>query len=185
MWFWPIVVGGAALMFLLKGSRGTPADVEWLARMIVMEAGDIDPGEEWAGIMNVALNRAARQGIPVREVVATTRWPGGGPDGRLFVHTIQQPGGTGYEDRKGRPAPPDHRRWREALAVAQAVVRGEVPNPIGPRTHFFHPGGMPRCSGEGERIDGKYCIDGRVWPRWSVPEHSEYTPIRVGRAVFS
>jgi hypothetical protein len=182
-------VGALAAYWLLRPrtvGAAAAGDVEWLARLITLEAGDIGPSDEWAGIMAVARNRAARAHTDVRSVVTTTAWPGGGARGRAFVEAIQQPGGIGYRSASGHRAPPDHPRWRDALAFADELVQSGR-NPVGPREHFFHPGGMPRCD-EGCGSN-KRCVDGRCWPTWGIPRAdggtAEYPPIRVGRAIFS
>jgi len=170
-----VVLG--ALAYVLFATRPPPAqgisDAEWLARVAVEEAGGGGQGEEWHGIMFVALNRAERSGKTLEETIASTSWFGGGSRGRRAVAEI-------LSDH-----PLEHSNYPAALATAQQLLAGMVPNPIGERRHFFHPGGMPSCDVDGEWYDGKLCVDGKLWPRWATPEHADYPPIRVGRAIFS
>lgn len=193
MMWWGLAIGAVLVLALMN----SPAEAaispdnspEWLARVVLLEAGDIGPGDEWAAIMQVGINRRAKPsyGDTLRSVVATTEWPGGGARGRAFVEAVQAPGGQGYRSEYGHIAPPDHPRWRDALAMSVEVLRGYRHNIIGDRTHFFHPGGMPRCDRDGEWNPERtrICHDGRWWPVWAASGFSEFPPIRVGRAVFS
>jgi hypothetical protein len=145
--------------------------------------------DEWSGIQWVAVNRARNKRASVRDVVATTSWPGGGARGRAFVEAVQAPGGQGYRSAFGHPAPPDVNGYARALGHARALLLGQVPNPIGLRTHFLHPAILPACAGDEPREDGRLCVDGRAYPKWSVSRarggSAEHEPMRVGRAVFS
>jgi len=190
-WIVPIIVGvvGGLIYLGKRALELSDEDVEYLARVVIMEHAQVGPGEEWAGIMWVALNRAAGKGKTVREVVVTSAWPGGGARGQAYVEAIQQSGGEGYRSGYGHRAPPDSSYWSEALSFARQVVDRQVDNPIGPRKHFFHPGGMPGCGnlaeGEWNETGSRCCVDGRLWPAWGMPEQAEFPPIRVGTAVFS
>jgi len=175
MWI-PIIIGAAlAFAWTVTRTPGLPgiSDAEWLARVAVEEAGGGGRGEEWHGIMFVALNRASRHNESLEETVATTSWSGGGDRGRRYVERIRS------------DHPLEHRNYPEALATAQRLLAGEISNPIGDRRHFFHPNGMPSCEVDGEWYDRKLCVDGHLWPRWATPEHATYPPIQVGRAIFS
>lgn len=196
MWGWAVPIGlgiAAALMFTRQGRGHRPVvpmeDAEYLARVAILETGGGGPPEEWAGVMNVALNRAEHRGQTVRQVVTNCNWPGCSSRGRAFVEAVAAPGGVGYRSEHGHGAPPDHRNWPMMMAFAQQVIIGAVENPIGPRRHFFHPGGMPSCGelapGEWNESGSRICVEGKLWPRWSMPQYAEYPPMRVGRAVFS
>lgn len=179
-----LVVGGGLLTYsFLRWAfrRRSPVSVsvenqEWLARILLTEAGDIDDEEEWAGIAWVALNRAAAANTTVREVVATKAWFGAAPPARLFSAGILE-----------------GRRAAHALEFAGRVLAGEVENPIGDRTHFVHPSGMPRCDSEGAATRSRVCrrtyYGLRQMPYWAIDSaeggSAEYTPEGHGRAVFA
>jgi len=188
------IIGGAIALLVTREvmARRKPdyTEAEWLARLIILEAGNIGASDEWAAIMQVALNRVTspRYGDDLRSVVATTKWPGGGSRGRAWVEAVQAEGGVGYRSAHGHPAPPDHRRYVEALEFAELVLSGGVSNRIGERTHFYHPRGMARCvadlEGQWNLSGSRMCIDGRWVPKWGIEQFAEFEPIRVGRAVF-
>jgi hypothetical protein len=185
-WLLPIGVG-AGLAYLIVRERNGKEDAEYLARMTILEAGGIGPSEEWAGIMWVAMNRAKTQGRSVKSIVTDCRFPGCSSRGYSYVEAVAAPGGVGYESPHGHHSPLDHREWPQALDFATKLVQGKIENPVGPREHFFHPGGMPRCSAEGawnERRN-RICHQGHWWPLWGFAEYAENPPIRLGRAVFS
>lgn len=205
-----LVVGGALLGYSLlrwvfararrfAAALATPSNQEWLARILLTEAGDIDDEEEWAGIAWVAMNRAAQwkaqvegkmargealsswalENYPdssVRAVVATSGWFGDTPPARLSSDGILQ-----------------GRRAAHALEFAGRLLSGVVSNPVGDRTHFVHPSGMPRCGPEGERTKSRVCRQtayGLRWmPYWAIDPveggSAEYTPVGQGRAVFA
>lgn len=171
-------------------SGQAPDDAEFLARIVVFEAASADP-LEWSGIMWVALNRAARDRAAVRDIVATTAWFGGGERGRAAVEAVQAPGGRGYRSPTGRRAPPDSSSWNAALTHAHKILNGQEGNPIGRRTHFVHPAGLPRCElpAGTPTSDGRICVEGHALPTWAVSRElggrAEFAPIKVGRAVFS
>jgi hypothetical protein len=169
----------------------------------MMEVADVDPGPEWAGVAWVALNRARRQGKTVRQVVVSDSWTGTGAAARDWQVTIQQ--GRGYRSPMGRISPVDQPRWQKAVEFARAVLAGEVPNPIGEREGYVHPGGMPRCrfaDGTGLRWEAgglvpvvnqaeasHVCQGGRALPVWVVAADeggaARTEPVEVGRAVFA
>ena len=158
--------------------KPTVEDEEYLAKVIVKEAGDTSAGPEWGGIAWVAINRANRKKVSIKDVVAVTSWPGGGPRGRAFVADIKS-------DR-----PMESSRYPSALDIASSILRGEVPNPIGKRRHFVHKRGLKRCNApEGTKIGKFICIGGRKLPAWIVGKAqgglAGYTPIDVGRATFA
>ena len=119
------IIGGAIALLVTREvmARRKPdyTEAEWLARLIILEAGNIGASDEWAAIMQVALNRVTspRYGDDLRSVVATTKWPGGGSRGRAWVEAVQAEGGVGYRSAHGHPAPPDHRRYVEALEFGE------------------------------------------------------------------
>lgn len=186
-WWLIPVLGGGALAYVLTRTRNGKEDVEYLARMTILEAGGIGPSEEWAGIMWVAMNRAKTKGRTVKSIVTDCRFPGCSSRGYSYVEAVAAPGGVGYRSPHGHRSPLDHREWPHALDFATKLADGQIDNPIGPREHFFHPGGMPRCEVEGERNSSgtRICHNGHWWPLWGFEEWSEYPPVRVGRAVFS
>ncbi len=193
-----IFASGAGLAYLLRGvlppsqalewEGRSPDDAEYLARVTMLEAAR-GSREEWIAIQWVAINRARAAQISVRDVVATTSWPGGGASGRAFVEAVQAPSGVSYRSAFGHPSPPDVRGYDRALDVAHAILAGEIRNPIGGRTHFVHPQSLRRCDVAGELPDGRICLDGRAYPRWAVSKdqggRAALDPRRIGRAVFS
>jgi len=198
---WPAWIIGGALALVWWGDsvgryriRQRPP-AEWLARMITLEAGDIGPGDEWSAIMQVAINRlqSGSYGPRMENVICRSSWPGGGARGRDWIEAVQAEGGRGYTSAYGKRAPPDHPRWSAAMDWAARVWSGQVPNRIGSRLHFYHPGGMLACgaSQEGQTSPRGtlICIAGRWRPLWGVPRSQGGTarqePIQVGRAIFS
>lgn len=184
---------GAGLLLIRKAQAGGGLNVssrysnaEWLARVVIMEAGSIGPTPEWAAIMFVAINRARSAHKSLEKVVSTTSWPGGGERGRVFCETIKALGGEGYQDQYGRHSPADSSHYPQALQFARSVLAGEVRNPIGSRRYFVHPLGMPSCSPEGSwRADGdRKCVNGHWLPKRFIAEYAPNPPIRVGRAIF-
>lgn len=191
-----LAIGAAVVLFAYKSSGAgarrhwTDEDVEFCARVAILEAANGSAAEQGA-IMRVALNRAVRDGASVREVVTSVRWPGGGSRGRSFIAAVGSPAGTVTEHHR---SPLDYPQYPAALSLARNVVEGRDPVNIGSRTHFFHPGGMPRCDAagavDGRRICREWEGAGLRWsPSWAVSRRdggeAEHEPIRVGRAVFS
>lgn len=195
-----VLVGAAGLAMLALrwmtrkgGPRGggsfSVEDREWLARIVLVEAHPshiLD--EEGAGIAYVAWNRV-RYGKygSVRDVVA-------GGDGKAWFGA-ERTGGYLYlvgEGRRGGKTITEHPRYRQVLAMAEGVLRGEVSNPVGRRQHFYHPGGMRECepgsSGSRWRC-GQTHHGYRKVPLWGIAEadggSAAYDPVRVGQAVFS
>lgn len=171
----------------VEGSYSTPfwrapsiEDEQYLAKVIVKEAGDIGPSMEWAGIAWAAVNRANARKRSIKNVVAVLSWPGGGPRGRAFVENIKSNALT------------RHARYPEALQIAASLLRGEIPNPIGSRTHFVHKrqGGFKKCnSPTGTKIGKKFiCENGIRVPIWSVSKTlggvAKIEPLDIGRATF-
>jgi len=159
------------------GRQWTAVDVDYLARALMMEASSVPDSTEWAAIGWVAVNRALSDGRTIRDVVATTRWSGGGERGRDFVATIQS------------AEPTEKRAWPDALEFASWLLGGRIPNPIGSRRMFVHPRGMPRCEETPECDGARLCRDGRCLPTWIVARadggSAKHTPVRQGRAVFA
>ena len=152
--------------------RPVSGDAELLARTLYAETSGRrkHPDEELAGICYVALNRA-RGGYTLAEV-------------------LTPPGRSDYGVWNGSPK--FRNRWYSAdtkanygrcLEVAKAVLAGEIPNPIGGRALFYHPGGLDPCT-PGDDVGERWvCVsthagDRRV-PRWGLRN-----PVRVGDAVF-
>ena len=178
---WLLVAGGLVGWKLLSSSSAgsTPAggrewtdeDIEYLARVLIMETGLARDPTEMVGIAWVAVNRALGKKKSIRQVVATTSWPGGGARGNSFVEAIQM-------DRPGRTssnlhsAPVGHPNIGKARELAKNVLRGSKSNPIGPRKHFVHPSGLPGSL-----------------PSWVVSKSAggaaEFEPLKVAGALFA
>lgn len=161
-------------------------DREYLARVLIMEAGDIASGPEWAGIAWVAVNRATRRKVSIRDVVAATSWIGGGDDAKDYLEALVS--GPGYVTAGDRRSPLDHSRFSEAYDFAGNVLTGQVKNPIGKRENFVHPRGLEKCAWSGPQ--GKYyCLDGLRYPIWAISTSmggkAPYEPLKIGRAVFT
>ena len=171
--------------------KPTAEDEEYLAKVIVKESGDKGPSKEWAGIGWVAVNRANRKKRSIKKVVGVTSWPGGGSRGKAFVEDI-------LSDK-----PLEHRRFPQALEIASSLLRGEIPNPIGPRWHFVHKRSLSRTNKpDGTLIPGKVsektgrkggdriAFGGRALPVWIVSRKKKhgkamYEPLKVERATFA
>ena len=196
------IAGGLALLLLLlKGGGGdkkagdsgavvpgidprllthdwSSEDVEYLARVLMMEAASRPDSPEWAGIAWVAVNRALDWSPhTIRGQVARIRWPGGGERGRAFVERIQ----GSYPTRQ--------RTYPQALAFAERVLTGQVPSPVGRRKHFVHRRGMKDCI-NGTCGGTLLCVSGKCIPVWAVSKdlpggRAEYQPVVVGRATFA
>lgn len=155
----------------------TDEDIEYLARVLIMETGLIRDRTEMAGIAWVAVNRALMgwgrsypKNSPIKTVVSGTHWPGGGPRGNSFVEAIQMdsPGKTAYHS-----APVGHKNIQKARDFAKNILTGKIPNPIGPRRSFLHPGGM----------------GGRPLPSWIISKKNGGTaanePLALAGAIFA
>ena len=164
-------------------SQGPFDDREMLARVIILEAGDVGPGAEWAAIAHVALNRA--KGGDIASVVANTSWPGGGSRGRRFVRRIK-----GEEALSNGRHISEHPRYAAAISMAENILSGRVINPIGSRKSFVHPQGMPKTGeSDGTRVSKRrIAVNGRKLPTWITPiEHGGTAREikKVGRAIFA
>lgn len=193
-WIIGAAFGLAAAYFTTRkaialGSGWTSEDVEYLARVTMLEAAT-GSDDEQAAIMQVALNRAASKGQTVREIVSSIRWPGGGARGESFVEAVGSPAGTVTEYHR---SPLDYPQYPGALALAGEVVSGRRPNRIGGRDHFVHPQSLSTCTTEnavdGSRICYRWASYGlRRTPVWAISEssggESDNEPIQVGRAFF-
>jgi hypothetical protein len=186
-------VGGVIVWLLLSRKRWTgkftDEDVEYLARILVVEAGGHK--EDWPGIAWVAVNRARRnyggRGTTIKDQVDTPRWFGSAGVGYQKVHTGRTP--------SGRPLL-GGQVGRDARAFARAVLDGRVPSPIGDRISFVHYSGMRRCrESEVGEVSGRFICDDhpRYGPRW-VPKWivspdkggvARSEPVDVGRATFA
>lgn len=162
-----------------------PSDAEYLARILMIEAAS-GARNEWAAIAWVAVNRARRAQSSVRAVVASNAWFGSGASAESAIRRVQAPSGSRPD---GRTAPPQYAQYPSALSFATALLEGRVPNPIGPRRHFVHPQSLPICTPDTAVPAGRVCVDGRLFPRWSVSTSrggsAEHEPIQIGRGVFS
>ena len=183
---WWIIALGAGIGIIWGISRAASAhgvpdtdeNVEYLARMLCMHSSLTEP--EWIGLSWLVLNRIqAGRCRTVRECVTSTSWSTNEERRRRLAAP------SGYQDASGKPAPPDSPRWEEALALAEEILQGQHPNPIGQRRHFIHPQALHDCTAEGSR-DGNYeCRGGKLYPLWALPEYAEQTPIMIGITLFS
>jgi len=187
------------------GSQHTADDMDYLARVIMKEAGAVRP--DWRDKLNnpgfgllgeqvaigwAAINRAKRRNKPIAKVVGVISWPGGGARGRAFVEDINDL--AGFWKREGRM-----RHRKRQWEFAEALLNGEFGNPIGPRRNFVHPRGMKACPGDSAMSTKKYgkktiCVETgikgeRRLPKWIVSKSAGGTaahePIRIGRAFFA
>ena len=145
---------------------------ELLARTLWAETSGLakHSDRELAAICFVALNRA-EGGFSLEEVLR--------PPGRSDY-------GVWNNSRRFRQRweeAPTYRAYARCLEIAERVLSGEVPNQIGRRALFYHPGGLPRCD-EGEELGPKrVCIrTSRGWR--GVPVWGLESPIQIGEAVF-
>ena len=152
--------------------RPVTEEAELLARTMYAETSGRQkhPDQELAAIGYVGLNRA-RDGYTLAEVLT--------PPGRSDY-------GVWNASRKYRD------RWYTAdskagyqrcIEVAEAILAGTMPNPIGGRALFYHPAGLKRCT-PGDDVGERWvCVSthagNRRVPRWGLRN-----PIRVGDAVF-
>lgn len=148
-----LAVAGAGYVIM----RGMP-DAEALAAVVIAEAGDIDPGPEWAGIMQVAQNRARAWGATLDDVIRSR--VEGRPvwnNARAFLRMLDNA--------------PQSPRYRRAMLFAAAQLMGAHRNLIGARKNFCHPGSMGALpSWAVSSSDGG---------------KASYEPLRIGRALFS
>lgn len=169
-------IGGAlALTYLLINRsraeaisiihRSTRAqDIDALTRMLITETGFNRNRNEMAQIVFVAINRATRYNISLREAVSPAR--------RAFPAW-----NTAAAYRKRFQAADESPRWDAARLFVQQVLAGAYSN--SGATKFVHPGGMPRppCSGTRVAIstaEGRRCV-----PSWIASGR------RVGGALFA
>mgnify|MGYP003658602506 CR=1 FL=1 len=157
----------------------TPRDLDAAARTLWAETSMLGPSsEEHEAIVQILQNRASFHGRSVYDTAnppGTPLWNGSSIFAERWRTADEKP------------------RFDQALEVAGRVLSGEAPNRIGPRRHFVHPGGSPRCSDSSQCVGRRLCIDGRCLPIWSVAQSQggnagtggTFDPVRVGRAVFS
>ena len=151
-----------------------PKDVDALARMLVVEAGDIwrevrdgdkDELGEWRAIAHVARNRSRRWRVPLWDVVNNAARRRNGK--RRPVWNADRVGWAMKMSEAHRSAAFDF-----ALTFALRVLMGGEPNPIGPRRAFLHPDAMP---------------DGEDLPSWIISRReggaATYEPVEVGRVL--
>jgi hypothetical protein len=164
----------------------TDAEVAALASMLFVETSwkhnRAEHGLEESGILNVAMNRAAKHGVDLAKVVE----PPGAP--------VKWNGHPTYRDRFKQAK--NNRRFGAAKRMVKSVLTGQTENPIGDRTHMLHLSQMVRCSGD---CDMKVkptrwrCVPDpsgvrRCVPVWAVSREQGGTadaPIMVGEALFS
>jgi len=175
----------------------TPLEVDALTRLILTESHEAGiGGPEAAGIAYVALNRikASRGKLATAEDLVMDRtgrtWFGDtrGKGYCYFTGTHLCPGRT-----RGGKLVWEHRKWLVAAEQASRVLRGKEPNPVGKRTLFVHPGGMPACAEAGAVKKGRICTGtdaGIRWmPRWILTAEeggaARTEPIYVGTAMFA
>lgn len=175
----------------------TPLEVDSLARLILTESSEEGiGGPEGAGIAYVALNRikASRGKWTTAEDLVFDRtgktWFGDtrGKGYCYFTGTYLCPGRT-----RGDKLVWEHRKWTVAALQASRVLHGKEPNPVGKRTSFVHPGGMPVCAEAGVQKKGRLCSNtaaGLRWmPAWILAAgeggNAPNEPISVGSAVFA
>lgn len=160
----------------------TPENVEWLARVLMVEqsaSGREPPWDEWAGIAWVAINRAAKLNASIREVLLRESYPvwfGASPPDRLYADDLLLKG-----------------NGPKALTFADRVLDGQVENPIGVRISFVHPKGLARCEQAGVLESRRICVmtsAGLRWlPVWAVSKDdggvAKLDPMQHGAAVFA
>lgn len=158
--------------------------VDLLSRYLILVAGDVGPGDEWAGIVWAVRNRTNGNGRSISSVLLIPSWSDDRCLSKCFRSALHAPKGIGYRDKQGYRCPADSIRFDQALDCVYEVYEGHIANPVENRTFFVHPGSYSRCL-NGWRADRKCkCVNGRWLPRRFVPTHAPNPPIRVGRALF-
>ena len=183
MRYWPLAL---AVLFLavrrLTMSAIPDEDTESAARMLIAETGARGSAAELESIVQVAVNRADKDGVSVADVV--------GPPGRSSrgVWNNSEQFKADFENAHNRGL-----SWVRALEIAQRVTAGTTQNRIGTRLHFIHAANFPPCTGPGQCDSGRESQRGRE--RWQcietpsgwrcVPSWAAVDPVSVGRATFS
>lgn len=178
----------ASTMSVLMGRTWTDEDAEYLARVLIMETGFGRNLEEMKGVAWSAVNRAIKNKTSIKKVTAILSWPGPGARGQSFVAAMQmdQPGRSAMHD-----APVGHQNIIKAREFTKNLLMGKVSNPVGNRTNFCHPSGMPASdqpdgvkNAKGNRISK----NGRWLPLWAVNRSQGGMvddALLVGGAIFS
>lgn len=155
----------------------TERDVDHMARTLYVETGLRHDPQELGQITWVAINRARKYGKTVAEVV--------NPDARPTWF-----GGIKDSNRNRWNTFHSHARYDEAKTFVRDIFLGKThPNLIGDRTHFLHPGGMPRCDEapgakcSATRICTATSVGRRCLPKWNVDGYASV--VSVGKGRFS
>ncbi len=174
-WLWALAGGGALLILLpsrrkpFDPNRITSADVEALARMLVVEHVSGAP-EEKAQIVLVAVNRARKYNAPLVSVVEPgTRSPVRGVQGGTWN------GSANYRAKYN--AAPSSAAFAGAKDFVRKVLHGDFPN-YG-YTAFIHPAGMPKPPCAENRVEVSTFAGARCMPKWGARPTD-----RVGIAYF-
>ncbi len=139
-------------------------DVEAMARTLIAETSMNGPTEELAQIVWVMINRARRHGVSLAAVATppgTPLWNGSSK----FRNLWNQAGSSS--------------KMLQARSFVMQVMGGHYPNRIGSRSHFVHPGGMPRPPCASNRRERSTAYGVRCLPTWSDGGTV------VGRAIFA
>jgi len=168
----PIFGLGLAWFFFKKmNSTGGVAydnsSAEGLTRLLLAETSFNRPKKEMVGICQVAINRA-KKGTPLVDVVTPPGKPNWNASTKFRIR---------WNESINWP------QYGRARRFVDSVLSGEFINPIGDRTQFLHPRGMPSC-------DGKNCPAGRVCSdtvagKRCLPKWSTVNVKTVGGARFS
>ena len=158
-------------------SNLTETDKDIMARLLWAETSMIGTEREWAGILNIVLNRAVGK-YSIKDVAV--------PPGRSAQGVWN--GGKAFRERFYSAH--QHKSFAKAQRTVNGIVDGSIPNPIGSRKLFVHPKGLKRCSEDTPISDRRRCVGGRQLPAWSVAKSEGGTapqdPILIdGRALFS
>ena len=163
---------GLRKVYARRRAANATQSAQLLARTLWAETSGLPKhsDRELAAICFVALNRA-EGGFSLEEV-------------------LQPPGRSDYgvwngssRFRKRWEEAPTYRAYARCLEVAERVLAGEVPNQIGNRALFYHPGGLPQCSEGADLGPKRVCT--RTSKGWrGVPVWGLRNPIQIGEAVF-
>jgi len=176
-------VGNNSMIFAETSGRSalpsnlTEAEKDIMARLLWAETSMIGTEREWAGIVNIILNRATGK-YSIKDVAV--------PPGRSAQGVWN--GGKAFTERFYSAH--QHKSFAKAKKVIDGIVDGTIPNPIGSRKLFVHPKGLKRCSENTPISDRRRCVGGRQLPAWSVAKTDGGTapqdPLLIdGRALFS
>jgi hypothetical protein len=174
--------GGLTLLWIMNrrraidavGGTGTDAEkrergADLLARMAVVELGNLGTSPELAGMMWVALNRANAWGAPLYDVLYSR------VQGRSeFGSGCKANPNCDYNQRLNRAD--DSSAWPRAHKIAKAVMGGFIPRFIGDRMLFIH----PNFPGYASQSPKRPLLDpetGRYLPLWSIgKQHGGQAP---------